>query len=76
MPLALPADTRFALPVSLIQNSAPQREQIGIQGYFMSLHEYQSKHLFDLYGFPTPEGQAACAPEQAPAAARQMGRPS
>jgi hypothetical protein len=43
---------RFALPVSLIQNSSPQREQIGIQEYFMNLHEYQSKQLFAPYGIP------------------------
>jgi hypothetical protein len=49
----------FALPVSLIQNGAPQREQIGIQGYFVNLHEYRSKHLLDRYGIPIPEGQAA-----------------
>jgi hypothetical protein len=53
------SEGRFALPVSLIQNSAPQREQIGIQGYFMNLHEYRSEHLLDRYGIPIPEGQAA-----------------
>jgi acyl-CoA synthetase (NDP forming) len=70
------SQVRFALLVSLIQNSAPQREQIGIQGYFMNLHEYQSKQLFAQYGIPMPPGQAASSPEEAVVAARQLGGPS
>jgi hypothetical protein len=46
------SEGRFALPVSLIQNSAPQREPIDTRGYLMNLHEYQSKQLFAQYGIP------------------------
>ena len=39
----------------------------------MNLHEYQSKQLFAQYGIPVPEGQVASSPEDAAAAARQLG---
>jgi succinyl-CoA synthetase beta subunit len=42
----------------------------------MNLHEYQSKQLFAQYGIPVPKGQAASSPEEAVAAARQLGGPS
>jgi hypothetical protein len=70
------SDGRFALPVSLIQNSPPQREPIGTRGYLMNLHEYQSKQLLARRGIPVSQGQAASSSEEAAAAAGQLGGPS
>jgi succinyl-CoA synthetase beta subunit len=42
----------------------------------MNLHEYQSKHLFAQYGILVPPGQAASSPDEAVAAARQLGGPA
>ena len=39
----------------------------------MNLHEYQSKQLFAEYDIPVPKGQVAGSPEEAAAAARQLG---
>ncbi len=39
----------------------------------MNLHEYQSKEIFTRYGIPVPQGQLAASPEQARAAAKQLG---
>ena len=39
----------------------------------MNLHEYQSKQLFAEYGIPVPEGRPADSPEQAAAAAGELG---
>ncbi len=39
----------------------------------MNLHEYQAKQLFARYGLPVSEGVAAASPEDAVAAARQLG---
>ncbi len=39
----------------------------------MNLHEYQSKALFAEFGIPVPQGHAAATPEQAAAAAKQLG---
>ena len=39
----------------------------------MNLHEYQSKQLFAQYGMPVAPGQAASSPEEAVAAALQLG---
>jgi hypothetical protein len=44
--------SHFALPSSLIQNSAPYVTRSALQD--MNLHEYQSKKLFAQY--PTPKG--------------------
>jgi hypothetical protein len=47
----------FALPSSLIQNSAPYVTRSALQGQFMNLHEYQSKGLFSQYAIPIPRGR-------------------
>ncbi|MGH8506654.1 MAG: ADP-forming succinate--CoA ligase subunit beta, partial [Stenotrophobium sp.] len=39
----------------------------------MNLHEYQAKEIFARYGIPVPEGALAASPEQARAAAKQVG---
>jgi len=39
----------------------------------MNLHEYQSKQLFAEYGIPVPSGRIARTPEEAAAAARELG---
>ena len=39
----------------------------------MNLHEYQSKKLFGDYGIPVPPGRIAWSPEEAAAAARELG---
>jgi len=39
----------------------------------MNLHEYQSKEIFARYGISVPQGQLAASPEQARAAAKQLG---
>jgi succinyl-CoA synthetase beta subunit len=39
----------------------------------MNLHEYQAKEIFTRYGIPVPQGQLAASPEQARAAAKQIG---
>ncbi len=39
----------------------------------MNLHEYQAKELFARYGIPVPQGILASSPEQARAAAKQLG---
>ncbi|WP_028009507.1 ADP-forming succinate--CoA ligase subunit beta [Solimonas flava] len=39
----------------------------------MNLHEYQAKELFARYGIPVPQGLLASSPEQARAAAKQLG---
>jgi succinyl-CoA synthetase beta subunit len=39
----------------------------------MNLHEYQAKELFSQYGIPVPRGSVASSPEQAAAAARELG---
>jgi succinyl-CoA synthetase beta subunit len=39
----------------------------------MNLHEYQSKKLFCDYGIPVPPGRIAWTPEEAAAAARDLG---
>lgn len=44
--------SHFALPSSLIQNSAPYVTRSALQGQFMNLHEYQSKELFSQYAIP------------------------
>jgi succinyl-CoA synthetase beta subunit len=39
----------------------------------MNLHEYQAKDLFRGYGIPVPAGKVAASPEEAVAAARELG---
>ncbi len=39
----------------------------------MNLHEYQSKELFATYGIPVPAGRAASSPQEAAAAAEELG---
>ncbi|HLT29351.1 MAG TPA: ADP-forming succinate--CoA ligase subunit beta [Myxococcaceae bacterium] len=39
----------------------------------MKIHEYQGKELFRQYGVPTPRGIVAHTPEEAEAAARELG---
>jgi succinyl-CoA synthetase beta subunit len=39
----------------------------------MNLHEYQSKQLFAKYAIPVPKGQVASSPDEAAAAAQQLG---
>ena len=39
----------------------------------MNLHEYQSKQLFAKYAIPVPKGLVASSPEEAVAAAEQLG---
>jgi succinyl-CoA synthetase beta subunit len=39
----------------------------------MNLHEYQAKEIFARYGIAVPQGQLASSPEQARAAAKQLG---
>jgi len=39
----------------------------------MNLHEYQSKELFARYAIPVPTGKVASSPEEAVAAAKQLG---
>ena len=39
----------------------------------MNLHEYQAKEIFTRYGIPVPQGALASSPEQARAAAKQLG---
>jgi succinyl-CoA synthetase beta subunit len=39
----------------------------------MNLHEYQSKQLFTEYGIPTAPGRLARSPDEARAAARELG---
>ncbi len=41
----------------------------------MDLHEYQGKELFRRYGIPVGEGRVATTPEEAGAAARELGGP-
>jgi hypothetical protein len=55
----------FALPMSLIQNSAPYANRLGTEGQFMNFHEYQSKQLFAQYAIPIPKGKMAGALEEA-----------
>ena len=39
----------------------------------MNIHEYQARELFEKYGVAAPAGKAASTPEEAEAAARQLG---
>ncbi|HSC06094.1 MAG TPA: ATP-grasp domain-containing protein, partial [Steroidobacteraceae bacterium] len=39
----------------------------------MNLHEYQSKQIFAQYGIPVPKGRVASSPDEAVAAARELG---
>jgi succinyl-CoA synthetase beta subunit len=39
----------------------------------MNLHEYQAKEVFRSYGIPVPAGRVAANPEEAAAAARELG---
>ncbi|MDB6080342.1 MAG: succinyl-CoA synthetase, beta subunit [Akkermansiaceae bacterium] len=39
----------------------------------MNIHEYQAKQLFDQFGVPSPKGKVAGTPEEAEAAAREIG---
>ena len=39
----------------------------------MNLHEYQAKEVFRSYGIPVPAGRVAANPEEAVAAARELG---
>ena len=39
----------------------------------MNIHEYQAKEIFAKYGVPTPKGLVANTPQQAVAAAHQLG---
>lgn len=39
----------------------------------MNIHEYQAKELFDQFGVPSPQGIPAGTPEEAVAAAKQIG---
>ncbi len=39
----------------------------------MNLHEFQSKQLFERYGIPVPNGKVAASPEEAVAAAKELG---
>ncbi|HUG60475.1 MAG TPA: ADP-forming succinate--CoA ligase subunit beta, partial [Methylomirabilota bacterium] len=39
----------------------------------MNIHEYQAKELFDKFGVPSPRGRVASTPEEAEAAAREIG---
>jgi succinyl-CoA synthetase beta subunit len=39
----------------------------------MNLHEYQAKEVFSAYGIPVPAGRVATTPEQAAAAAKELG---
>jgi succinyl-CoA synthetase beta subunit len=39
----------------------------------MNLHEYQSKVIFSDYGIPVPSGRIATTPDEAVAAARELG---
>jgi succinyl-CoA synthetase beta subunit len=41
----------------------------------MKLHEFQSKQIFGKYGVPVPQGVVASTPEEAVAAAKQIGLP-
>jgi succinyl-CoA synthetase beta subunit len=41
----------------------------------MKIHEYQGKELFRKYGVPTPRGILALSPDQAEAAAKELGTP-
>jgi succinyl-CoA synthetase beta subunit len=59
--------------LGLIQNSAPYPYLIGTQGYFMNLHEYQSKQLFAEYDIPIPKGLVADSADEAVAAAERLG---
>ncbi len=39
----------------------------------MNIHEYQAKELFEKFGVPTPKGRVAGTPEEAKAAAAEIG---
>ncbi len=39
----------------------------------MNLHEYQSKQLFSQYAIPVPKGRVASSPDEAVAAAKELG---
>jgi succinyl-CoA synthetase beta subunit len=39
----------------------------------MNLHEYQAKEVFRSYGIPVPAGKVASSPEEAAAAAQELG---
>ncbi|MFP2904617.1 ADP-forming succinate--CoA ligase subunit beta [Pyxidicoccus sp. 3LFB2] len=41
----------------------------------MKIHEYQGKEIFRKYGVPTPKGILAMSPNEAEAAAKQLGTP-
>ena len=41
----------------------------------MNVHEYQAKAILRAYGVPVPRGQAAFAPEEAYAVAKELGGP-
>ncbi|WP_163988579.1 ADP-forming succinate--CoA ligase subunit beta [Pyxidicoccus caerfyrddinensis] len=41
----------------------------------MKIHEYQGKEIFRKYGVPTPKGILALSPNEAEAAAKQLGTP-
>ena len=41
----------------------------------MKIHEYQGKEIFRMYGVPTPRGIVASSPNEAEAAAKQLGTP-
>jgi succinyl-CoA synthetase beta subunit len=41
----------------------------------VKIHEYQGKELFRKYGVPTPRGIVATSPNEAEAAAKQLGTP-
>lgn len=45
-----------------------------VQRRYLSIHEYQSMKLLNLYGIPTPKSVAATSPQEAYAAASNFGK--
>jgi succinyl-CoA synthetase beta subunit len=62
----------FAYAVALLQNTPTFCPAIK-KNQTMNLHEYQSKALFAEFGIPVPKGIAAATPEEAVAAAEEIG---
>jgi succinyl-CoA synthetase beta subunit len=62
----------FAYAVALLQNTPTFCPAIK-KNQTMNLHEYQSKALFVEFGIPVPKGIAAATPEEAVAAAEEIG---
>jgi succinyl-CoA synthetase beta subunit len=62
----------FAYAVALLQNTPTFCPAIK-KNQTMNLHEYQSKALFAEFGIPVPKGIAAATPEEAVAAAEELG---